>query len=257
MRITVLNDEKPGRCPAEHGLSFLIDCGKKILFDVGPSEIFVRNASELGIDLNEVETIVLSHGHWDHTNGLKYINGKKLVAHPDCFAKRFRKKDKKYNGVPITRSEAGKQFTLVLSKKPHKLSDDVIFLGEIPRLNDFEAKKTEFYLEDGTDDFILGDSALAIKTGNGLVVVAGCSHAGICNIIEHAKRVSGERKIYAVIGGFHLLQYDEAAKKTIEYFKKERIARIFPSHCVSEAVIDEMSKEFKISRMHSGDVIDI
>ncbi|MCX6769836.1 MAG: MBL fold metallo-hydrolase [Candidatus Micrarchaeota archaeon] len=257
MRITVLNDEKPGSCPAEHGLSFLVDCGEKILFDAGPSEIFAKNSAALGIDLKEVKTIALSHGHWDHTNGLKFIESKKLVCHPDCFARRFRKNDREYNGIPLTLDEAKKKFQLVLTKKPYKISENALFLGEIPRLNNFEAKATEFYLEGGADDFIMGDSALAIKTEKGLVVIAGCSHAGICNILEYAKQASGTKRIYAVIGGFHLLGNDDSARKTIEYFKKEKIQKIFPSHCVSEEVIDEMGKCLSIARVRSGDVIDI
>jgi len=257
MRITVLNDEKPGKCPAEHGLSFLVEDGEKILFDVGPSDIFARNAATLGIDLGEVGAIALSHGHWDHTNGLKFIKGKKLICHPDCFARRFRKNDKEYNGVPITLEEAKKQFHLALTTKPYKLGESILFLGEIPRLNDFEAKTTEFYLEGGTDDFILGDSALAIKTKNGLVVIAGCSHAGICNIIEYAKKASGMGKVYAVIGGFHLLENNESARRTIEYLKKEKIAKIYPSHCVCDAAIGEMGKSLNVIRIRSGDIIDI
>ena len=257
MRITVLNDEKPGICPAEHGLSFLIEDEGKILFDVGPSDIFARNADSLGIDLEAAGTIVLSHGHWDHTNGLKHLHGKKLVCYPDCFAKRFRKNDNQYNGTPITLEEAKKQFQLTLTKKPFKLSEAILFLGEIPRLNDFEAKTTEFYLEGGADDFIIGDSALAIKTAKGLVVVAGCSHAGICNIIEYAKKASGLGKVHAVIGGFHLLENNESARRTMEYFKKEKIAKIYPSHCVCDAVIEEMGKSLNVIRIRSGDVIDI
>ncbi|MFA5930070.1 MAG: MBL fold metallo-hydrolase [Candidatus Micrarchaeia archaeon] len=257
MRITVLNDEKPGICPSEHGLSFLIEDGEKILFDVGPSDIFAKNAALLGIDLGGVGTIALSHGHWDHTNGLKFIKGKKLICHPDCFAKRFRKNDNQYNGTPITLAEAKKQFRLVLTKKPYKLSDGIIFLGEIPRLNGFEAKTTEFYLDGGADDFIMGDSALAIKTKKGLVVIAGCSHAGICNIMEYSKLASGMKKVHAVIGGFHLLENNEAAHKTIDYFKKEKIAKIYPSHCVCDAVIDEMGKSLNVIRIRSGDAIDL
>jgi len=257
MRLIVLNDEKPGKCPAEHGLSFLLDCGEKILFDAGPSGIFAENAKALGIDLGAVGTIVLSHGHWDHTNGLAFISDKRLVCHPDCFARRFRKKDNQYNGPPITLAEAKKRFDLVLSAEPFNITTDVIFLGEIPRLNGFEAQTTEFYLEGGADDFIMGDSALAIKTPKGLVVVSGCSHSGICNIIEYAKKVSGVQNVHSVIGGFHLSKLDNAALRTIKYFKDEKIQIILPSHCTCDAVIERMSREMNVVRVHSGDSIEI
>lgn len=256
MRLVVLNDELPGKCPSQHGLSFLINDTTKILFDVGPSDIFVKNAKKLNINLDEVDTIVLSHGHWDHGNGLKFIRNKTLICHPGCFIKRFRKKDDSYIGLPLNLEEAQKNFKLILTKKPYKLTEDIIFLGEIPRLNNFEAKTTKFYKETKEDDFVFDDSALAIKSKKGLIILAGCSHAGICNIVEYAKKVTISNKVYAVIGGFHLKELDEVTLKTIEYFKKEKIKKIYPSHCVAEPVLKKFSEEFGSGRIHSGDIIN-
>lgn len=256
MRLIVLNDDVAGKCSAEHGLSFLIEEGEKILFDVGPSDIFLRNSKKLGINLEEIETIVLSHGHWDHGNGLKFIKNKKLICHPECFIKRYRKKDDSYIGLPINLEEAKKNFQLVLTKEPYDITENIIFLGEIPRKNDFEAKRASFYKEGKEDDFVIDDSALAIKSKKGLIVVAGCSHAGICNIIEYAKKVSKSGKVYAVIGGFHLKEVDKLTLKTIDYFKKEKIERIYPSHCVEEPVLKKFEEVLSSGRVHSGDIID-
>lgn len=255
MRLIVLNDEVAGVCPAEHGLSFLIEADRKILFDVGPSDIFKNNALKLGLNLDDVHTVVLSHGHDDHGNGLKFIKNKKLICHPECFVKRYRKKDGVYNGLPITLEEAKKNFELILSKKSYKISQNIYFLGEIPRSNDFEAKKAFFYKEGKKDDFVIDDSALVIKHNLGLIIVTGCSHSGICNIIEHAKKVSGIKKVHAIIGGFHLKEVDEVTLKTIAYLKKQNIDKIFPSHCVNIPVIEKFEKELGAIRVHSGDII--
>jgi 7,8-dihydropterin-6-yl-methyl-4-(beta-D-ribofuranosyl)aminobenzene 5'-phosphate synthase len=254
MKLTILTDDTHGKCPGEHGFSILIE--NKILFDVSASDIFIKNSDRLGINLDNIEYIVLSHGHWDHTNGLKFIKNKKLICHPSCFDKKFRKKDNFYGGMPISLEETKQQFDLILTKEPYKISENITFLGEIPRENDFESKTTHFYIEGGEDDFFLDDSALAIKTDKGLVLIAGCAHAGICNIIEYAKKIT-RLNTYAVIGGFHLLKDDKISKKTIEYFKKENIEHIYPGHCVKEPVISEFEKQLNAKRLHSGDVIEL
>jgi 7,8-dihydropterin-6-yl-methyl-4-(beta-D-ribofuranosyl)aminobenzene 5'-phosphate synthase len=257
MRLIVLNDnEAENKFEGEHGLSFLIENEKNILFDVGPSDVFLRNAKKLGINIDNIDFIVLSHGHYDHGNGLKFIKNKKLICHPGCFIKRYRKKDDSYVGLPITEEEAKKNFKLILSKEPYTISENIFFLGEIPRKNDFEAKKTTFHKEGKENDFIMDDSALAIKSKKGLIVVTGCSHSGICNIIEYAKKVTKLEKVYAVVGGFHLLEVDEITNKTIEYMKKEKIEKIYPSHCVLEPVVEEFSNKLNSERIKVGDIID-
>lgn len=258
MKLVVLNDNFAGKkCSSEHGLSFLIEADKKILFDAGQSDVFEKNAKILNVSLDDVEYIVLSHGHFDHGNGLKYLKNKKLICHPDCFIKRYKKENGKYVGLPITLEEAKKKYELILSKKPYKISETVTFLGEIPRMNDFESKKADFCKDGGDDDFVSDDSAITIKSNNGLIVIAGCSHAGICNIIEYAKAVNKTKKVYAVAGGFHLKKADDVTKKTIDYFKKEKIRRIYPSHCTELAALSMFYQAFKIEQIHSGDIIDL
>ncbi len=103
---------------------------------------------------------------------------------------------------------------------------------------------------------MIDDSAIAIKSDRGLMIVAGCSHAGICNIIGYAKKVTGLDKVHAVIGGFHLKEVDEVTEKTLEYFRKEEIERIYPSHCVYPPVMERFSEELNAGRIMSGDVLD-
>ena len=187
MRITVLSDNTPGRkLLAEHGLSLLIEADKRILFDTGASDVFLRNARSLGID-PDPDIIVLSHGHWDHGNGLVRMEGKRLVCHPGCFAKRFSKRSGEYLGLPLTGEEASGRFDLVESKNPVEISPKVAYLGEIRRSRDFEGWDTSYSFGDGSDDMVCDDSALAVRTSKGLVIIAGCSHSGICNIVDQAR----------------------------------------------------------------------
>ncbi|MBN1820457.1 MAG: MBL fold metallo-hydrolase, partial [Prolixibacteraceae bacterium] len=178
MKITILNDNCPGSgFAAEHGLSYLIESEITYLFDTGPSDIIVENAQKANIDLGSVNTIVLSHRHYDHSNGLQYLNGQKLICHPAVFKKNFRKKENSYIGMPFTKEVVKERFELVESTEPVQLSENVYFLGEIPRLNDFEAKTTSFINERGNDDFMLDDSGVAIKSDKGLIIVSGCAHS--------------------------------------------------------------------------------
>ncbi len=210
MKLTVLNENVAGNdCSAEHGLSYFIEDDTNLLFDTGPSDVIIRNAEKLKIDLDKIPTVVLSHGHWDHGNGLLYLKDKKLITHPESFSFKHRRGSKVTNGLPITLREAKERFNLILTRDPYPVSENITFLGEIPRINDFESKTTSFIKEDGSPDFMPDDSALAINSPKGLIVVTGCSHSGICNIAEHARYVMGSDKVYAVIGGFHLKKDDK------------------------------------------------
>ena len=254
-KITILNDNTAGkRTAAEYGLSYLVE-GQEgaYLFDPGPSDIALRNAKVLGIDLeNTVDIIVLTHGHWDHGNGLEYFSDKKLITHPASFTERYNRVNGHYNGLPLTRDEAADKFTLQFTREPLEVMDDHLFLGEIPRLNDFEAKASSSVDTKGNEDFIPDDSAVAVSTENGLVVITGCSHSGICNIITHAKKMTGERKIYGVIGGFHLRKDDEVLDQTIAFLKKENIDFLYPSHCTALPALARMYDVFGIKQVLTG-----
>ena len=255
IKITILTENVAGgRFLAEHGLSYLIEIdGEKILFDTGHSDVFLKNAKRLGIDIqNEVEKVILSHGHWDHGDGLQFIENKSLIAHPTSFIKRFRKADNSTVGLLLSRDEIKNKFNLTESEKPVKITDNLIFLGEIPRENDFESQTTTFVTEAGEPDFIPDDSALAAIINNELLIITGCSHSGICNICEHAKTVTGIENISAVIGGFHLKLQNKQTTKTIEYFKRNKISRVLPSHCTELPALAAFYDSFKIEQIKTG-----
>jgi 7,8-dihydropterin-6-yl-methyl-4-(beta-D-ribofuranosyl)aminobenzene 5'-phosphate synthase len=259
MKLTVLTENCAGSgFLAEHGLSYLIEqAGEKILFDAGNTDVFLRNAKTLGIDIQkEVKTVVLSHGHWDHGDGLQYINNKTLITHPGVFMKRSRQKDDSNIGLKLSQKEIEKKFTLILSKEPYFVSDNIIFLGEIPRENNFEAKVTPFSGEFDKLDFVNDDSAIVVIDNDELVVITGCSHAGICNIIEYACKVTSIDKVKAVIGGFHLKHNNLQTQRTIKYLKKKKIRKIYPSHCTQLPALVAFSEVFHIEQVKTGMVFN-
>jgi 7,8-dihydropterin-6-yl-methyl-4-(beta-D-ribofuranosyl)aminobenzene 5'-phosphate synthase len=259
MKLTVLTDNTAGGdFLAEHGLSYLIEYdGINLLFDTGHSDVFLQNAIKLGIDLpTQVDYIVLSHGHWDHGDGLRYIENKPLITHPGSFIRRYRKNGTGNLGLALDQSSIELKFKLITSKKPYQINKHIFFLGEIPRINDFESKATSFMDNDGQADFVPDDSALAFIRNNRLIVVTGCSHSGICNICEHAKKVTGISKIAAVIGGFHLKHIDEQTQQTIEYFRNEEIEQIFPSHCTELPALSAFYMAFKIRQVKTGQIFN-
>lgn len=256
MKITILSDNCASRkYSAEWGLSIYIEAGTNILLDFGASDLFLKNAEKMDINIMNADYLVLSHGHWDHGNGLKYLPKKKLVCHPEAFIKRFR--DGEHIGLPFDLKEGEKRFHLILTKKPFSFDENTVFLGEIPRSNDFEAKETIFNKEDGKKDFVYDDSGLAIKTEKGLIVISGCAHAGICNMVDYAIKITGIKEVLAVIGGFHLKDNDFVTKNTIEYLKSINVKKVLPTHCTEFPALVEFYKFFGSTQLHVGQVINI
>lgn len=248
----------------EPALSFFIeDEGKRILFDTGYSDVFIRNAEKMNIDLSEIDQIVLSHGHNDHSGGLQYLVKRNrqlpLLCHPETFAYR-EDDDGLVIGSPLERDEVEKHYRPEYSRKPVQISEHLFYLGEIEERVSFEKRYAIGRKKDGKtvkEDFIFDDSALAYKGKDGIFIITGCSHSGICNIIEQAKTVLNDDRVVGVIGGFHLFNVDERLEKTIAYLKENRISRLYPCHCVSLAAKIAMAKELAIHEVGVGLILDI
>ena len=248
----------------EPAVSYYIeDAGTRILFDVGYSDAFLVNAQKMAIDLRTLDFLVLSHGHLDHTWGLDplirlYIEAKierlksktpTLVAHPATFRTKQLKGFGQVGSL-VTETRAANYFTLHLSRTPVWLTDRLVYLGEIPRQNEFEAQTLIGPVvnekNEEEDDYSLDDSALAYRSSNGLVIITACAHAGICNTIEYAQKVCGEDRVADVIGGFHLLNPPERQLKgTLAYFKSLQPATLHPCHCTdlrSKLALAEIAK---------------
>lgn len=259
MRVSILVDNTPGpNTLAEHGLSYLIDYeDKKILFDTGQTDLFLKNAEIMNLDTKDVHQIVLSHGHYDHGNGLNHINGGNLICHPGCFVKRYRKSGGSHIGLKNDEDTIRDMFNLLTTAQPHQIFNDAYFLGEIPRITDFESKTTSFIFEDGTPDFVMDDSALAFRVNNGVFVITGCGHAGIVNTLEHTKKVTGQSSITGIMGGFHLKENNLQTQKTIEYLRDNNIKRVYPSHCTAIPALEEFRRNFNVPQIKTGDILTI
>ena len=243
----------------EPAVSYYVEDGDtKILFDTGYSDAFLRNAEGMGINLERVDKLVLSHGHIDHTNGLRYYMTKKrdidILGCPTVFDPREFDNGEAI-GSPLGEEEMRQLGRVSLSAKPCKVSEHTTFLGEIPTLFDFEKRyrigKIVKYGRE-TDDYLFDDSAMVYQSDEGLFIITGCSHSGICSIIEYAKEVCRDDRVIGVLGGFHLFEEDERTRKTIEYLKANRIGLLYPCHCVSLPVKAEMAKELDIREVGVG-----
>ncbi|MCB2356743.1 MBL fold metallo-hydrolase [Clostridium estertheticum] len=244
----------------EPAVSYYIeDEDVRILLDVGYSDLFITNSDALGVDLQRINAIIISHGHDDHTRGLKYYfkqnykNRISIFAHPDAF------KEKIVDNVkicsPILIDELKEKCNLVLSKDPIKVSKNMTFLGEIPQVNTFEKRKSIGKQNvDGIfiDDYVLDDTALVYQSEKGIYIIVGCSHSGICNIIEYAKKVCNDNRVLGIIGGFHLFEVSEQVNKTIDYLKQNKIKELYPCHCTSFAVRAEIHKILPVKEVGVG-----
>ena len=241
----------------EHGLSFYIEAGdRRILFDTGQNLAIANNAEVLGIDLGRIDTVVLSHGHYDHSSGLKSLldcnTNFTLCAHPDVFGPKLRGAgDKhKYIGIPVDRKAfEQKGIKIQLDKEPMTVAPGISTTGEIPFKNDFEAVETDFYLEKGDDypaDTLADDRALILDTVKGLVVLLGCSHRGVVNTLNHVTEITGRQRIHAIMGGLHLGKAsDEKLSKIVDHLDAFGLEKIGVGHCTGPKAFVALANEFK------------
>jgi 7,8-dihydropterin-6-yl-methyl-4-(beta-D-ribofuranosyl)aminobenzene 5'-phosphate synthase len=273
MKLTVLLDNNTlidRYLLGEPGVSYLIeDDGKRILFDVGYSDAFIKNAQKLAVNLLDIDFVLLSHSHLDHTWGLaplvrlyteariEGLNLKlpRLITHPSTFLSRTVDNLPEIGSL-LTDVKLSRHFQLEPSRRPVWLTDRLVFLGEIERKNDFEARNPlGRIVEDGEerDDFVPEDSALAYKSPRGLVIITGCSHAGICNIVDYAKKVCAEQKIADIIGGFHLLNPSaEQLQGTIAYMRALHPDAVHACHCTDLNSKIALAKVVNLQEVGSG-----
>jgi len=235
---------------AEWGLSMLVKAGgRHILLDTGSTVTTAHNADVLGVDLHKVETIVLSHGHYDHTGGLFSVLDKvrreevEIIGHPDIWSRKYSKNKKsgsfRYAGIPFSREAIeglGANFTL--TPDPTWITEDIVASGEEPTATDFEKVADTLYLKEGEQfiqDPMADDQSIFLKTDLGLVVLLGCAHRGVVNILNYARELTGMEQVYLILGGTHLISAsEEQITRTIEALKEAEVQYIGVSHCTGQ-----------------------
>jgi len=257
VKVAILADNVTGMPPfkAEHGLSVWLEVdGRSFLWDVGQSDIAVWNANALGIDLRKVEGIGLSHGHMDHAGGLMpmlYAAGpKKIYTHPVAWAPRYMVAGdfKMFAGIPLRREAAETLCTSIeVSREPVEVLPDVWMTGEVPRVTDFEGPEPMLFIEkDGelVPDPFEDDQALIIKKPDGVIVLTGCAHSGLVNILKHAVDRYGPVK--AVVGGTHLGMGAPVSKieATMDFLDEILPDRMIINHCTGSIVMSRMLDRF-------------
>jgi len=279
--LTVLIDDsveaKKGaekRLIAKHGLSILAetrvdDTKICVLMDTGSSaEALLNNVDVMNVNLRQIDAIVLSHGHYDHTDGLidalTSINKPTMIiAHPKIFVPKFGiRKKLKFIGSSFTQSTVENVGGVpLLAGNPVEIAEDITTTGEIERKTTYEKVKGFFTLEQGqfVADSIIDDQALIINLkSKGLVVITGCAHSGVVNTIMHAQKITNTEKIHAVLGGFHLIDAtDKRTQMTIDDLKKFKPNFLGPCHCTGKKAIRKLEKAFagKCQPLKTGDIV--
>jgi 7,8-dihydropterin-6-yl-methyl-4-(beta-D-ribofuranosyl)aminobenzene 5'-phosphate synthase len=233
---------------AEHGFSLWMKTDDKtILFDTGASgQVMLHNAQKLAIDLADIDILVLSHGHYDHTGGLAallHLNHKLHVyCHAAAFLPRYSINDGLARPIKMT-SEAMTALANLPEERMHWVTKPVMIAkgigltGEIPRHTDFETTGGPFYFDqDGKRcDPVKDDLAIWASTSQGVVVCIGCCHAGIVNTLNYLKQITDNAPVRAVIGGLHLFNASEyRLRETVNSLKEFQISEFVPCHCTGD-----------------------
>jgi len=261
-RITILCENLVGQRVGlgEHGFSAFIETDRgDYLFDTGGGRSIVANSLALGKDLRTVQKIFLSHGHYDHTGGLPEVLKLKgnvdVHAHPHVFLDRMAvlkengKETKRFVGIPYKKGYLESLGANFISNSDFLEVEKGVFLtGEVPRKTSFEKPDPRLFSEINgktEPDVFLDDQSLIMESEKGFILVLGCAHSGMINIIHHVINKTGKQKFYAILGGTHLdFLTPEQLEESIKALKKMNIERIGVSHCTGMKAACRLLQEF-------------
>lgn len=259
LSITVLSTTKAPKGTGEWGFSALVEAdGQRILFDTGAKRRTVlANAEALGVDLLTVPTVVLSHHHDDHVGGLLTLRRAVVERAPSALStvhvaagifepRRFGTKTREVNAMlelrPAFEATGGR---FVVHDGPHELAPGVWLTGPVPRVHEERNWGTSRRLQtaDGWGEDTLPESqSLVFDTDRGLVVLSGCGHAGIVNIVTHARATVREAPIHGAIGGFHLHHAEPSHLAwTAEQLEAVELRRFDGAHCTGTAAVERFA----------------
>ena len=261
-RVSILSENsvaEPYGIIGEHGFSAFVETAdSNFLFDTGQGKVLMNNCFIMGKDLSSIKFLVLSHGHYDHTSGLPDVLMKKspldVYCHPDVFSERYwvqqGKANAKFVGIPFRREyleSLGANFRFV--REFVELDKGVYLTGEVPRNIPTEfGDHMEIVDENGRHikDPLLDDFTIAIDTKKGLLILLGCAHAGLVNILQHIIEKTGKDRIFGVIGGTHLgFSTKGQIEEAVEILEQYQIQKIGASHCTGLHVTAGLSNHFK------------
>ena len=263
----LIEDRSAGRhWAAEHGLSLLVEARRKRwLFDTGRTGLAVENIRRSDIFPDDIDGIIISHGHYDHTGGtmaiLEWGWSGPIYAHPGIFRERWNIRDRdkpRFIGCPFSRFEleaAGAD--MVFSRQPSEISPGVYLSGEIKREGKWVSDPALVIKKEGNyiaDPFV-DERYLTLVDGEAMIVITGCCHAGLINTIEDAQSLWPDRRLKAVIGGFHLHSLSpEVLEETIHKLSRYQPERIIAGHCTGTAAEDRLKEIFgtRFERMSVG-----
>jgi 7,8-dihydropterin-6-yl-methyl-4-(beta-D-ribofuranosyl)aminobenzene 5'-phosphate synthase len=269
IEITVLveNTARGRGITGEHGLAYWIETpAGKVLFDTGQGMVLEKNALACGKRLEELDSVVLSHGHYDHTGALQavlgYAPGATVTFHPDALKRRYsRGADGSIPPVDeVYLTEGGLAASgarCIQNRNPIEIVQGLFASGEIPRETGYEDTGGDFYLDakGSVEDPICDDQSLYFLSRDGLVLILGCAHAGVVNTMRRVMHLAGTSRVHAVIGGMHLLHAGpERMEKTIAEFRSMGLEMLAPCHCTGLAAVAAFWNAFpgKCVEAHAG-----
>lgn len=250
-----------------HGLSLLIEMDKhKILFDLGPDDTLFENCKARNIDIESIDIVIISHGHYDHGGALKKfleINKKAIIyIQKSAFDKHYKNLISSKVDIGIDESLKNNN-QIVLLDGDYKIDDNMILFTVKDRSKCYSMANDLLYDSQGKDKFIHEQNLIINKNNNESILIMGCGHCGVINIMERAVEISGDRRISLCVGGYHFLRLnpsdsnvsmllDDVAENLQKYN-----TRFYTCHCTGEECYIYLSKKMKnISYLSCGESIE-